>query len=265
MKRLFAIASFAVLSAPAFAQLDKLLTPVPPPAVARTGGSSAAVNGEAAGSPEPRAVLGGEAFAAELGKELAARLSVTGELKLALTRPWQPVKLPASDFAIAITEFPTGGLSGTFLVRVKVCSGGALIGDWYVPVAAQLWQEVWVASSRLDRGQALDRSLLTVQKVDVLREKQPLIPATTDPGALDLTTSVAAGRPLTRRDVAVRPVIRKGQVVEVVAQRGLLAISMKALALESGATGALIKLRNLENRREINGQIINESKVQIHF
>ena len=63
----------------------------------------------------------------------------------------------------------------------------------------------------------------------------------------------------------MRPVIRKGQVVEVVAQQGLLAISMKALALESGAAGDLIKLRNLESRREINGQIINESKVQIHF
>jgi flagella basal body P-ring formation protein FlgA len=40
---------------------------------------------------------------------------------------------------------------------------------------------------------------------------------------------------------------------------------MKALALENGTAGALIKLRNLESHKEFNGQIINESKVQVQF
>ena len=265
MRTLVAIAGLAALSASAFAQLDSLLAPLAQPAKPRASTARTPGVGEAVADTEIRATLGAQAFLAELEKELTARLSVTGELKLSLTRPWVPVKLPAPDFAVAITELPTGGLSGTFFLSVKVSSGGELVGDWQVPLRAQLWQEVWVAPSRLDRGQALDRSLLAVQKVDVLREKQPLISAESDPSALDLTTSVAAGRPLTRRDVAGRPVIRKGQVVEVVAQQGLLAISMKALALESGAAGDLIKLRNLESRREINGQILNESKVQVHF
>ena len=49
------------------------------------------------------------------------------------------------------------------------------------------------------------------------------------------------------------------------AQQGLLAIRMKALALENGAAGDLIKLRNLESRKEFNGQILNENQVQVHF
>ena len=57
----------------------------------------------------------------------------------------------------------------------------------------------------------------------------------------------------------------EGQVVEVVAQNGMLAISMKALALENGTTGEQIRLRNLESRREINGEVINENKVHIRF
>jgi flagellar basal body P-ring formation protein FlgA len=59
--------------------------------------------------------------------------------------------------------------------------------------------------------------------------------------------------------------VRRGQIVEVVAKHGQLAISMKALALESGASGSLIKLRNLESRKEFSGQILNENKVQVHF
>ena len=101
--------------------------------------------------------------------------------------------------------------------------------------------------------------------MDVLRERQPPLLAGLDPSTLEVAQTVSASRPLTRRDVIERPLIRKGQVVEVVAQRGQLAISMKALALQSGAGGELIKLRNIESRKEFSGQILNENKVQVHF
>ena len=173
--------------------------------------------------------------------------------------------MPASDFAITITETPANGIAGTFLVRVKITSSGELITDTQVSLRAQLWQEVWTAASRLERGQPLDRSLLSVTKVDSLKERQPPLLAEVDPSTLEVAQTVSASRALTRRDVSVRPLIRKGRVVEVVAQQGQLAISMKALALESGASGDLIKLRNLESRKEFSGQILNENKVQVHF
>ena len=250
-------AVLALVGSSAFAQLDRLLAPVDGPVVQ----SAPAAKATAA---DPR-LLTVEMLTAELEKELTARLSLSGELKLTLAQPWQTLKLPASDFAIVITEVPVGGISGTFYIRAKVSSGGGVVGDWQLPLRAQLLQEVWVASTRLDRGQPLDRSVLAVQKIDVLRERLPLIPAEADPTNLDLTQSVAAGRPLTRRDIAERPVVRKGQVVEVVARQGMLVVSMKALALENGAMGDLIKLRNLESRKEFSGQILNENKVQVHF
>ncbi len=248
------LAALACMGIPASAQLDRLLAPV-----------DKAVASVSAASSSDHLVLTAEMLTTELEKELTARLSLAGELKLALAQPWQPVKLPAEDFAVVITEVPVGGIGGTFYIRAKATSGGALVGDWQLPLRAQLLQDVWVASTRLDRGQPLDRSVLGVQKIDVLRERLPLIPAEVDPANFDLTQSVAAGRPLTRRDLAERPVIRKGQVVEVIARQGMLAVSTKALALESGAAGDLIKLRNIESRREFSGQILNENKVQVHF
>lgn len=265
MKVLVAIMVFALSGGSVGAQIDRLLEPIKPPATVEKPAEYHAPTAKVAVPVGTPGTLGSEAFLAELEKELMARLAIRGDLKLSLTRPWSPVKLPAADFAVAITEMPTSGLSGTFFLRVKVSSGRELVGDWQVPLAAQLWQDVWVASSRLDRGQPLSAAVVSVQKVDVLRARSPLVSAEIDPASLDLVTSVAAGRPLTRRDVVGRPVVRKGQVVEVVAQNGMLAISMKAMALENGATGEQIRLRNLESRREINGEVINENKVQIHF
>ena len=271
MKPLLLALSLTIATAAAQAPLDQLLVPInPPPKTEATTqlpapNLSRANSKVATNSNSNSPTLGAEAFLTAIEHELTKHLSLTGELKLSLSRPWSPLKLPAPDYSIVVAEWPTNGITGTFLVRVKISSDGELVADWLVPLQAQLWQDVWVANTRLERGQALDRSLLASQKFDTLRERQPPISAQVDPSSLELTNSITAGRPLTRHDVSIRPIIRKGQIVEVSAQQGLLSITMKALALENGAVGDLIKLRNLESRREINGQIINENKVRIPF
>lgn len=251
------VCAFALLTVSADAQIDRLLAPVSVQGILTTSARPAAAS--------VAHTLGADAFVAEIETELSARLHLNGELKLTLTQPWKVLKLPAADFAVVISETPAGGINGTFLVRTKITSSGEIVSDLQVPFRAQLWQEVWTAASRLERGQALDRSLLSTTKVDVLREQQPPLLAGVDPSTLEVAQTVNASRALTRRDVIERPLIRRGQVVEVVARQGMLAITMKALALESGAGGELIKLRNLESRKEFSGQILNESKVQVHF
>jgi len=269
MKSLLFTLGLTIATAAAQAPLDQLLIPINPPPKTETNTQFPAPNLSRANSKlatnSNSPTLGAEAFLTAIEHELTKHLSLTGELKLSLSRPWSPLKLPAPDYSIVVAEWPTNGISGTFLVRVKISSDGELVADWLVPLQAQLWQDVWVANTRLERGQPLDRSLLASQKFDTLRERQPPISAQVDPSSLELTNSITAGRPLTRHDVSIRPIIRKGQIVEVSAQQGLLSITMKALALENGAVGDLIKLRNLESRREINGQIINENKVRIPF
>ena len=251
--------ALVLASSPAHAQLDSLLAPVNPAALPSPAGANAAT------PPSVPDVLNAEMLRAELEKELQARLSLNGELRIEVTNAWQPIKLPAPEFAIQLTEMPIGGIGSTFFVRAKIVSGTSSFGPFQIAVRAQLWQEVWMAANRLDRGQALDRSVLAAQKVDVLHERQQMISTDVDPATLELTMNLNAGRPLTKREAVSRPVVRKGQVVQVVAQQGTLTVSMKAIALENGATGDLIRLRNLDSRKDFNAQVINETKVQVHF
>jgi flagella basal body P-ring formation protein FlgA len=209
--------------------------------------------------------LEAEPLLREVEKELTTRYGVNGELKLALVKPWVSATLPAQDFSVTITDAPNDGLASSFVVGVKVVSAAEVVGEWQLAVRAQLLQDMWAASGRIERGQAIDRTQLAAQKVDVLRDRQAFIPVDVDPATLETVQTINSPRLLLRRDVAERPVVRKGQVVEVVAKQGLLAISMKALALEPGAMGALIRLRNIQSQKEFSGQIINENKVQVQF
>lgn len=259
--RLFLLSFLAslFLCVEASAQLEKVLAPV----VFAAAVPPSPADGKVAAKSALHALTPTE-IVPRLEKQLRDRFSLEGELKLQTTGPWGRILVPA-DYEITIADFPGGGMSSAFAVRCKLTANGEALGDFRVPLRAELWREVWVADGRLDRGRALDRSLVTAQKVDVLRERETLIPADVDPTIYDLAQSVAPGRPLTRRDISERPVIHKGEVVDVVASQGAFAVRMKAQALENGIARELIKMRNLESRKDFTAEVINESKVQVHF
>ena len=249
-----------ILCASASAQLAKVLAPVVASAAALP---SAAGDDQPIGKPVLHLLKPDEALSL-LNQQLRYHYSLEGELKLETNVPWGRILVPES-YDLTITDYPGGGMTNNLVIRCKLSGNGQALGDFQIPLRAQLWREVWVAEGRLDRGQALDRSLVTAQKIDVLREHEALLFSDIDPTIYDLAQSVAPGRPLTRRDVSERPVIHKGEMVDVVAHQGSFAIRMKALALENGIARELIKMRNLESRKDFTAEVINESQVQVHF
>lgn len=254
---LLSLASGACAAGP----LDRILDPLPKDAPI----PAPRLLSKAAVPARPAFSLTAEALASELEKQAARHFASEGDLKIAVARAWPPLRLPEADWVLTITEWPLGSLSSTFVVRVKIVSGSETVIEGQLPLRAQLWQDLWFAPSQLERGQALSRTSLTSQKTDVLRERLPLVPSSVDPATLELSQSVSAGRALTRRDVVLRPLIRKGQLVEVFAKEGTFGVRMKALALENGAAGDLITLRNVESRKEFNGHVTNDSKVQVQL
>jgi flagella basal body P-ring formation protein FlgA len=62
-----------------------------------------------------------------------------------------------------------------------------------------------------------------------------------------------------------RPLVRKGNLIEVAAIDGDLLITMKALAMESGAQGDTVTVRNPETRKDFSALVVDENRVQIRF
>jgi flagella basal body P-ring formation protein FlgA len=257
--------TFFSLGVAGYAQLANLLEPVEVPGFRVNSSAQLDRVVRRLQTDTGRHLLDGETLLRSVEKELTNHYGVNGELKLSFIRPWVPVTMADADFSLTVTEPPADGLASSFVVKVKVVAAAEIVGEWALSVRAQLLQEMWAANGRIERGQPLDRNSVTVQKVDVLRDRQPFLSAETDPQNFETIQTIVTPRLLVRRDVVDRPIVRKGQVVEVVAKQGLLTLSMKALALENGTAGSLVKLRNLESHKEFNGQVIDESKVQIQF
>lgn len=184
-----------------------------------------------------------------------------GELELRFTRPWTALIVPQDPLTLKVVDLPAGGLAAYSLIRFELLAGTERLGTHQLAVQAKLWREVPVARSTLQRGQLLGDAEVTLERRDVLTLRDPLGANNLADASLELAEAIRAGQPLLTRSVRIRPVIRRGGLVEGVAQDGLLSISLRVEALEDGQTGQTVRVRNPKTRREFLGRVRNEHSV----
>ena len=215
--------------------------------------------------PAPAAtfVYSREQLLADLNHELATHFSTEGELQLELQRPWLNPAPSASAWTLTVLEFPAQ-IATSVLVRVRLETAANKPMELTLPLHLQLWRDAYVSREPLVRDGEFDTGSLDVRRVDSLQEHDAVYGGTVN-GSYTFSRPVPAGRLLAWRDLAKRSLVRKGDVVEVQAVDGFLTVTMKALAMQSGANGEMVTVRNIETRRDIHARIIGERLVEVRF
>lgn len=196
-------------------------------------------------------------------RALASHFNLDGELQVELLRAWAPPTRTAAVWEINVLDYPAAP-AASMMVRCRVLADGVLAVETTFVLRAQLWRDAWSTRQPFTVGSIFDVSALETRRVDLMRERDAL-PAAVGDRTYVFARAVPAGRMLTWRDIARRPLVKKGELVEVSAADGSLNITMKALAMENGAQGDTVTVRNPESRKDFSALVINESRVQVRF
>jgi len=196
--------------------------------------------------------------------ELSNKFDIEGQIKLTPLVKWQEV-VAGNNYQIVFSNLPSPNLRSTFTVSFKIISEGNEIGSYSMPVRCELWQNIYITNKRLNPASQIDRSDLQYRVVDVLKLQDKPLPIDIDLSLYEVSRAISANKPLLWKSVELKPHIRKGKLIDIVAQEGLMKISTKGIALENGLTNDFIAARNLNSRRDIQGQIIDEGTVKVHF
>ena len=186
-----------------------------------------------------------------------------GELELRFTRAWAPTPIADEPFTLNILDLPSAGVTPNFVIRFELRSGQALLGNWQAPVRARIWRDVWVAGSALQRGQSLESADVAQERRDVLTVRNALPELATRDSSIEIAENIPAGSPLTLRSLRLRPIIRRGRVLQALVQQGSMTISVKVEALEDGVLGQTVRVRNLNSKREFRGKVQNEETILV--
>lgn len=186
-----------------------------------------------------------------------------GDLELRLSRPWLPIPIPDEPITLRVIELPVAGLTPNFIARFELRTDREILGTWQMPLQAKLWKDIWVARSPLLRGTVLSDADLARERRDLLTLRDAWLPDDAADGSLELAENLSPGMPLLQRSVRMRPVIRKGRVLEAVVQDGSLMITLRVEALQDGLPGQLIRVRNPKSKKEFHAKVQNEQTVLV--
>ena len=219
-----------------------------------------------ASAEETRTVAGPltrEDFVKAVSDNFVAHFNLEGELQLELLRAWSAPDRVARAWSVDIAEYPSL-LAPAMLTRCKVMADGQVAGEYTITLHASLWRDAWSAREPVVANTTFDPAQLEVRRVDFLRERD-VLPATVGDRTFIFARAIQSNRLLTWRDIARRPLVRKGDFVEVAAIDGMLQVSMKGLAMENGAQGDTVTIRNPQSRKDFAAQVVSENRVQIRF
>lgn len=204
-----------------------------------------------------------ENFVQSLTSELTNHFNLEGDLQLEFLRPWSSPERVAREWQVQITEYPSVA-APSMLLRCRILADGQSLGEITLTLRAALWRDAWVARQPLVNNTPFDAAQLETRRVDLLRERDAL-PAAVGDRSFNFVRGVQAGRLLTWRDVARRPLVKKGEMVEVSAADGQLVLTMKALAMQNGAHGEVVTVRNLDSKKDFSAFVVDENRVQVRF
>jgi flagellar basal body P-ring formation protein FlgA len=129
----------------------------------------------------------------------------------------------------------------------------------------RVFEDVAIAKRKIERHQRINKGDLFIGRREIT-EMQGLSFSGTD----DLTGKVAVRTILpnaiiTENVVETPPTIQRGNVVKLFIEANNFSVVTKGLAQETGRTGEVIKVKNLNSKKMLYGKIVGPERVQIIF
>lgn len=240
-----------------------LITPVVTPGVKK---AIPLAQGEAADVAQAEGnVLSIDKLLPELAKGLIEKHKIEGDFRITPRERWKPFYVPGGDWRVEVVESIPARLASVTIIQFKVYASEKLIGVWKQSFKCQLFQDILYSDENLARGLAVTENDFAVRNVDVLQLRHRPVLAGELNGRQQLRQYLNPGTPLSWRHVTTIPLVRRGDIIDVVAMEGALMISMKGKAMDEGADGDLIRVANLSTNKKFQAQVIDDKKVRVLF
>lgn len=135
----------------------------------------------------------------------------------------------------------------------------------YVSVRIETTKEVFAAARAIPRGSLLTESDLTRVERNVNRLTRGYFTDAAQLVGMEASRPLREGEIVTAGRVDAPQLVERGQTVLITASGSGASISMSGEALQSGALGERIQVRNNSSERVVEGEVVADSRVQVGY
>ncbi|MDY0383177.1 flagellar basal body P-ring formation chaperone FlgA [Trichlorobacter sp.] len=154
-----------------------------------------------------------------------------------------------------------GAVSMALLVRVN----GVMEKNLPLRLTVDARTEMVVANRQLLAGTVLTEEDLSLQQREVAQAAGLHVSAIEDVVGMKLRSMVRSGAPVKSNQLQKVPVINNGQLVTIVAESAGFRMTVTGRAKGSGGVGDIIKVENLNSRKQFPARIVDSTTVEAGF
>jgi flagella basal body P-ring formation protein FlgA len=196
---------------------------------------------------------------------LHSALSHTGPVTVGEIRIPELGDLEGRNLAIRPRLHRPPDTRGPVLVSLEFWRGEERVGQRTASVDVQVFQDVLVTTRGLDRHALIDPDDIRVEKVDVRTLGDACFTEVEDLVGRWTRKIIPEGRAILARDVEDVPLIKRGQKILIIVHLGGITVRATGQALEDGAAGDEIAVKNERSGKRLNGVVVGEGRVEVRL
>jgi flagella basal body P-ring formation protein FlgA len=145
------------------------------------------------------------------------------------------------------------------LVRCPTTPGWKI----HLAVSIDIFEDVAVTAKPVLKGQNIDHSAVVFAKQNIVRLKNGYYAKTSNIGQLQASRNLVRGTVLNPGNLNPRLLVRSGQVVTLVLNYNGLQIKSSGKALQSASLGQIVRVRNGQSQKVVEGIVAGEALVRV--
>lgn len=174
------------------------------------------------------------------------------------------IVLPDSRFTFEVMP-PNGSYLGDTALRVVFRVNGREVRKVRIFGHIDICREVVCMTHSMRRHEVIQEDDLCTARRNISRISNAAISDIREAVGKRLVSSVRAGEIIKRDMVELTPIIKKGDRVAIIADTEMLLIRARGEAMEGGAEGEMIRVRNSKSKKEVYARVIDASTVQLEL
>jgi flagella basal body P-ring formation protein FlgA len=154
---------------------------------------------------------------------------------------------------------------GSIPFTVLIAVDGKVAKKVTVSATIEVWSDVVLSSIPLGKYQIIEPRHVRIKRMNLVRVPKNAVLHMDQAVGSRTNRKIAVNTILRSDQVELPPIIKRGDLVQVVAESRHMKLSIKARAKESGARGKHIRVQNLRSKKTIYAQVVDGKTVRVEF
>lgn len=187
------------------------------------------------------------------------------EMEIKVKYDGRDLELPKGKYRF-IYSLPGGAVrTGRLPFSIKVETDDGKYRLLHMTAILSVYQDVVKIRKAFRRGQVLTADDVEVDRMKTAKPVFDAISQAEDAIGFEVSQNLESGKILTFGVLKKPYIIKRGDHILLVMDRGPVKITVPGIAKEQGIRGSTIPVENLQSKKVVYGQILDEKTVQVDF